>query len=129
MAKDTEELFRDHWTKILSNDNDNNLDYDHVTEIENSLINKFEQIRTYDYRAIYRLDKDFPSISLAEFSNTLRTFRQKAPGPSKITTLQLKKFTTKHDRIFIIYLQPINISRILSGYLQTSKNDLYIKGK
>ena len=71
----------------------------HMAELENNLNDNFEHIRTYDYGALYRLDHDFPPITIAEFKNTLRTFKQKAPGPTKITTLQHHNHptTTQHD--------------------------------
>ena len=69
LATDKERLFRNHWTKIFSN---NDFDYDHVTEIENNLIDNFEHVRTYDYGALYRLDRDFPPITTIELTNTLR---------------------------------------------------------
>lgn len=43
LANDKERLFRDHWTKICSNDDDDNndFDYDHATQIENNLYDNF----------------------------------------------------------------------------------------
>ena len=45
-------------------DDNNDFDYEHVTGIENDLNDNFEQIRTYDYTALYRLDRDFPPITV-----------------------------------------------------------------
>ena len=76
-APEKEQLFRNHWGKIFSGDDDDNndFDYDHITGIENHLNDDFEQIRTYDYGALYRLDRDFPPITIAELTITLRTFK------------------------------------------------------
>ena len=99
--QDKERLFRTHWTKIFSSDDpeDNDFDYDHINSIEQTVTDNFDQIKTFDYGDLTRLDGDCPPITINEMTQTLRRFKQKAPGPTKITTIQLTKLPpnmTKH---------------------------------
>ena len=90
--QEKEVLFRKHWTKIFTadDDEDNNFDYDFITDIERQLDRDFDQIKTLDYGDVTRLNANCPPITMTELKATLRTFKQKAPGPTGITALHLK---------------------------------------
>jgi hypothetical protein len=91
--KDKEELFRRRWTKIFSADDDpdNDFNYDHIEYVEDELSLRLERITTYNYGDLNRLDVDCPRITLGELDQTLNKFKQKAPGPTGITAIQLKQ--------------------------------------
>ena len=64
------------------------------------------------------MDRDFPPITTIEFAQTLKQFKQKAPGPSKITTLQLKNLPPNMVQ-YLIYIFNHSMS---AGYFQTHSN-------
>ena len=80
------------------------------------MTDNYKHIRTYDYGASYRLDRDFPPITTIELSETLRHFKQKAPGPTSITTLQLKNLPPNMFQ----YLLYIFNQYISAGYFPDS---------
>ena len=59
---------------------------------------------------------DFPPISTREFDSTLNTFKHKAPGPSGITTLQLKNLP-QNMKQYLLYIFNNDIS---AGYFPDS---------
>ena len=122
---------RDHWTKIFSNDDydNNDFDYDHVTQIENNLNDYFAHIRTYDYGALYRLDRDFPPITTIEFNNTLRILQSERTRPNQNHNPTNKKYPIQHYSISTIRIQPLHICRPYSGCTQTRRNDIYTQGQ
>ena len=86
---DKERLFRDHWTKIFSNNDpeDNDFDYDHIQAIERTVTSNFDQMTTFHHGDITRLDRNCPPITLNELTKTLGLFKQKAPGPTKMCSI------------------------------------------
>ena len=116
--RDKERLFRNHWQKIFSNIDDeyNDFDNDHTALIEPNLTNNLDHIQPYNNGASYRMDRDFPPTTTIEFAQTLKQFKQKAPGPSKITTLQLKNLPPN----IIQYLIYIFNQSISPGYFPNS---------
>ena len=102
---DKERLFRDHWTKIFSNNDpeDNDFDYDHIQAIERTVTSNFDQMTTFHHGDITRLGRNCPPITLNELTKTLGRFKQKAPGPTKITTIQLKKLPPTMTK-YLLYI-------------------------
>ena len=116
--QDKERLFRDHWTKIFTNDDpdDNDFDHDHIAAIEKEVEDNFDKLRTYDFGDLSRLDRTCPRITKDELTKTLRQFKQKAPGPTKITTLQLRHLPTNMtDYLLYIFNQSLS-----AGYFPDS---------
>lgn len=113
-VRDKELLFRRRWTKIFScdDDPDNDFDYDHIETIEEALYRRSDLITTYNNGDMTRLDADCPRITLGELHSTLCRFKQKAPGPTQITTLQLKHLP-RNMYIYLLYIYNMSLS---SGY-------------
>ena len=61
----------------MNDDEDNDFDYDHITDIEKNLTDNYEHNKTYDYVVSYRLDRDIPPITTTELSETPRLHKQK----------------------------------------------------
>ena len=82
-----------HWEIIFTSDDleDNDFDYDHIISIEQTITDNFCIINTFDNGDLTRLDGECPPITINKLTNKLRRYKQKAPGSSKITTVQLKK--------------------------------------
>ena len=109
--QDKEQLFRNHWQKIFTDEDDPDLEYDvdFTTDIETRLNDNFDAIRTYDYGDLNRLGHDFPPITDRELRTALATFKQKAPGPTGITTLHLRKLPINmRDYLRYIFNQAIS---------------------
>jgi hypothetical protein len=104
-ATDKEILFRNHWSKIFSDDDDqdNDFDNDFTDVIKNDLDQNFDAIRTYDFSDLSRLGPGCPKITLNELDLTLSKFKQKAPGPTGITTEHLKRLPLNMTK-FILYI-------------------------
>ena len=90
--EDKERLFRQHWTKIFSDidDPDNDFDTDFTNSIERIVQDNRQTLSNYPHSDLTRLDDNTPPITLNELNATLRKFRQRAPGLTGITTLHLK---------------------------------------
>lgn len=86
-----EPLFRQHWSNIFSGIDDPNNTFDHnfTENIEAQVTQNADNHTPYHTANIDRLNEHCPPITLGEFNKTLRTFKQKAPGSSGITTKQL----------------------------------------
>ena len=54
------------------------------------MTDRLDEIRTYDTGDLTRLGPDCPPITMTELIRTLITFKQKAPGPTGITTKHIK---------------------------------------
>ena len=98
-----ETIFRTHWKNIFTDedDGDNNFDSDFTEEIATRLHNNYETIRTYDYADLNRLGPNCPKITTDEYKKTLMTFKQKAPGPTGITTEQIRRLPQNMTDYFI----------------------------
>lgn len=92
-VQDKERLFRNHWTKIFSIDDDpeNTFDHEHTRHVEQSMTVRQDMTRPYRQADTNRLDETCTPITLGELNKTLITFKQKAPGPSGITAQHLKQ--------------------------------------
>jgi len=92
--EDKERLFRQHWAKIFTIDEDEILDedadLDFIETIKLEVEDRIDLTLPYDNADLTRLTNNFPPITLTELDQALKTFKQKAPGPSGITALQLK---------------------------------------
>ncbi|KAF2366535.1 hypothetical protein FHG87_002716 [Trinorchestia longiramus] len=89
---DKEPIFRQHWQDIFTDHDNKNLDIEPINRIQQHMNNITHDIAPYNTEDINRLDPlQFAPITPDELLQTLKTFKQKAPGPSGITTLQLKQ--------------------------------------
>jgi len=92
--EDKERLFTDHWKTIFTTDEDEEADedapIDFIDTIKQELLDRLELISPLDQADMTLLNDDFPPITMTEFNDALKTMKQKAPGPSEITALQLK---------------------------------------
>ncbi|KAF2360494.1 Reverse transcriptase domain [Trinorchestia longiramus] len=90
-----------------------NFDTEHINRIQQHMNNIIHEIAPYDTGDINRLDPlHFPPITPDELLQTLTTFKQKAPDPTGITTLQLKQLQ-KNMINYLLYIFNISIS---AGY-------------
>ena len=115
---DKETHFREHWQKIFTNNDpiDNNFNYDHIETIETTLQNNIQNITVFDHADQNRLNINFPPITIEELQTSIKSFKQKAPGPTGITALQIKKLPPN----MIEYLLHIYNSAISAGYFPDS---------
>ena len=113
-----EPIFRDHWRQIYSgqDDDENIFDYDHINDIEDQLGRQVNLLSPLDSGDLNRLNDNFPPISLDELNRTIRQTRQRAPGPTEITALQLKNLPTNMKK----YLLYIFNHAISAGYFPDS---------
>ena len=90
--KDIESEFRNYYSNIYKDTDppNNNFNQQNIQLVDTTVTNFQDILIPYDYADINRLTDEFPPISNKELLDTLKTFKQKAPGPSGITTLQLK---------------------------------------
>lgn len=118
-AEEKEPLFRNHWQHLFSNnDNDNNnFDYDHIQEIEDQMQQNIQATVPHDTGNLQRINQtEFPPISLEELDKTLQSFKQKAPGPTGITTAHIKHLPN-NMKLFLLYIFNNAIS---AGYFPDS---------
>ena len=88
-VEEKEQHFREHWQEIFSDDGENDNDFTYA--IEYNMLHRHSHLTTPHHTAdLDRLNDAFPPISITEFKSVLRTFKDKAPGPSGITTHQLR---------------------------------------
>ena len=114
-----EPIFRKHWQDIFTQDDTNNEDFDieHIRTVQDHVNNNTHLIHPYTHGNLTRLHPvDFPPITIKELQRTLKTFKQKAPGPTGITTLQLKHLPQN----MIHYLLYIYNHSISAGYFPDS---------
>ncbi|KAF2349357.1 Reverse transcriptase domain, partial [Trinorchestia longiramus] len=93
---DKEPLFRTHWSNIYSgiDDPDNKFDENLIHDVETRMTNITPRLKPHEIGDITRLNTpQFPAITLQELKQALRTFSQKAPGHTKISTHQLKQLS------------------------------------
>ena len=116
--EEKERLFRNHWTKIFSDEDpdENNFDYEHIEDIQHRLNTDFDTIRTHDYADINRLGPGCPPITHRELITNLQTFKHKAPGPTGITTPQIKNLPLN----MLHYLTHIFNLSLSAGYFPDS---------
>ena len=90
---DRERLFRDHWEKIYDgrDDEDNDFDDDNIDTVIGNVVNNYENTVPYDTGDLNRLNPtDFPPMTLADLKDYIKRTKQRAPGPTGITSLHLK---------------------------------------
>ena len=113
--QEKEPIFRKHWEKIFTDEDNENFDYENIEYVKDQLGNRV--YTPYDTGNMNRLHgTDFPPISTREFDSTLNTFKHKAPGPSGITTLQLKNLP-QNIKQYLLYIYNNAIS---AGYFPGS---------
>ncbi|KAF2362270.1 Reverse transcriptase domain [Trinorchestia longiramus] len=106
---------RTHWSNIYSgvDDPDNKFDENHIHDVETQMTNITPHLKPHETGDITRLNTpQFPAITLQELQQALRTFSQKAPGHSKITTHYLKQLPPN----MLQYLLYIFNNAISAGY-------------
>jgi hypothetical protein len=90
-AEDKERVFREHWQKIFTDEEDENYDHDHIEQVEEWLQQNIHDSLPYHTSDLNRLDPaTCPKITIKEVIATLRTFKQKTPGPTGITFNHLR---------------------------------------
>jgi hypothetical protein len=115
--QEKEPIFRQHWQQIFTEQEHEQFDLEHINTIQEYMNNLAPQITPHHTGNIDRLNQlHFPPITIEEFIHTLKTFKQKAPGPTGITTLQLKNLP-KNMIHFLIYIFNMSIS---AGYFPDS---------
>ena len=111
------ELFKKHWQTIFKND-PSDPDFDlsniHITEI--NIMRNRDHLSPYTNADITRLDAAFPPITPAELKLVITNTKQRAPGPTKITTLQLKHLP---DNMIRLLTRIFNLTLSL-GYFPSS---------
>ena len=107
-----ETIFRGHWSKTFQITEDENSQFDEQNELHvNTTINNSQNI----------LNPPFPSIDNSititptEITDLIKTFKQKAPGPDKITKAHLKNLPAS----MITHLATIATATIKIGYFPT----------
>ena len=89
---DREPLFRSHWSGIFSDNG--TMDNDHTKTIDETIGRCGDTLKPFPTANTNRLDKDCPPISKTEFYTTIQSLKNKAPGPSNITTEIIKHLPT-----------------------------------
>ena len=115
--KDKEILFRNHWQKIFTDEDgpDDNFDQDAIQQTENA-INERLDLKPYNHSNLLRLDDRCPKITLTELKNTISEFKQKAPGPTKLTIAHIKHLPEN----MLNYLLYIFNHSLAAGYFPKS---------
>ena len=89
--EEKEEHFRKHWVKIFQNEDSNDtFDQNNLNKVENSISTHTYQLIPFNRSDSNRLNPHFPPISQEEMKMVIKSFRQKAPGPSQITAHIIK---------------------------------------
>jgi len=90
--EEKEPIFREHWKKIFTEDRNNqDFNQEHIASVESFMQENEHKTTPEHHGDLRRLTDTCPPITIEEFNLILKTFKQKAPGPSGITTLHLKK--------------------------------------
>lgn len=107
-----EEHFRNHWKKIFTEEDpeDSEFNYEAISETEELLFNI--ENTPFDFGDVTRLKPEFPLISLNELRSAVKSFKQKAPGPTGITAEQIKQLPMNMVK-FLLYIYNQSIS---AGY-------------
>ncbi|KAF2347437.1 Reverse transcriptase domain [Trinorchestia longiramus] len=114
-TSDKKPLFRTHWSNIYSgiDDPDNKFAENPIHDVETQMTNITPRLKPHETGDITRLNTpQFPAITLQELKQALRTFSQKAPGHTKITTHHLKQLPLN----MLQYLLYIFNNAISAGY-------------
>ena len=116
--EEKEEAFRNHWKLIFRNDQDDeDFDGENLELVENYVETHEEDLAPCQLSDDTRLnDLHCPSISLEKVKPTIRRFKQRAPGPNKITAIQLKKLPENMLQYFVNILN----ASLSSGYFPKS---------
>lgn len=117
-AQEKEPLFRNHWQEIFTADDEdnNNFNYPFIEQIERELNQNIDKTIPHDTGQIDRLNGTFLPITMQEMTFTLSKFKQRAPGPTGITTLHLKNLP-KNMKQYLLYIFNHSIS---AGYFPDS---------
>ena len=97
---DKENLFRQHYTKIFTpytteEDEDNNFDTTHIQEIDNIMTHLEQNLTPHDQADMNRLNTTLQPITTDHLIKLIQDTKQKAPGPSGITSHHLKNLPPK----------------------------------
>lgn len=115
--QEKEPIFRQHWQNIFTETDNDDFNTDHINTIQEHMNNISQHTSPYHTGDLSRLHPlTFPPITTAELNQSLRTFKQKAPGPTGITFLQLRNL----PRNMIQYLLYIFNQCISAGYFPDS---------
>ena len=116
--EEKEEVFRTHWRQIFRNDqNDHEFDQDNIELVNQYIQEHTEELVPHEQSNEARLSiLGCPTITLEELKTTIRHFKQKAPGPSEITAIQLKKL----PRNMLEYYRNILNASLSAGYFPKS---------
>jgi len=92
-----EGLFRQHWTKIFSDqdNDDNDFNNNFIDDITHQMTDQEIDTTPELIADLTTFTTDFPPISLTELDQAIKLTKQKAPGPTGITALQLKNLPKK----------------------------------
>ena len=110
-----EPIFREHWRQIYSgiDDEDNDFDEDHTARIEDEMTEYTDLLSPFDTGDLTRLNEEtFPPITMDELNQTIKQTKQRAPGPTTITSLQLKHLPINMKQ-YLLYIFNQSIS---AGY-------------
>ena len=104
-APETKEpLFREHWKKILRNDQEDDLfDGDNINMVENEIAEREGEIKPFAESSPSRLI-GCPPITMEELEKAIKKFKQRSPGPSGITANQLKNLPENMLRYLLTML-------------------------
>ena len=123
--EEKEEVFRTHWRQIFRNDqNDDEFDQDNI-----ELVNRFIEEHTDELAPHHQSDEarlslvGCPTITMEELKATIKHFKQKAPGPSEITAIQLKKLP---NSMLEYYLNILNASLSMGYFPKSMKHAVMI---
>ena len=116
--EEKEEVFRTHWSQIFQNDqNDDEFDQDNIELVNQYIMEHQDELASHHQSDESRLSiVGCPTITLEELKTTIKHFKQRAPGPSEITAIQLKKLPTN---MLKYYLNILNAS-LSAGYFPDS---------
>ena len=123
--EEKEEIFRNHWRKIFRNDlEDEDFDENHLEFVESHIANRQEDLAPYPISNNTRLETlQCPRIDIEELKRTIRHFKQRAPGPSEITAIQLKKLP---ENMLQYFLNILNASLSVGYFPKSMKHAVMI---
>jgi hypothetical protein len=115
--QEKEPIFRQHWQNIFTEHHHDDFDTEHINRVQQHMNSRAPDLIPHHTGNIDTLDTPhFPPITVDELTRTLRSFKQKAPGPTGITTLQLKHLPMNMIH-FLTYIFNMSIS---AGYFPDS---------
>lgn len=119
LPQQREPIFRQHWKDIFTDADppNNHFNHQHIQNIEIQTANRIPELTPYPTGDNGKFEQNtFPPITVQELGNTIKSFKQKAPGPSDITTEQLKQLPQN----MIKYLLYILNHSLTAGYFPTA---------